>query len=318
MKINDILTIHDRLNSKFWSGMNGERFNTDASDNLKTVVQDFFNDLKLEGASLEDITLTGSLANYNYTKFSDIDIHLLVDFSKIDENTELVREYFNAKTSNWNKKHNITVFGYEIELYVQDINEDHHSTGIYSLMNEEWLVQPNRVEPEVDEKMVKRKANSFIDMIERAEDLYDEKKYLDAHKFAKKLVKKIKKFRQSGLEDKGEYSYENLTFKYLRNKEHMKLLFDLRDKSYDKDMSLKGKFSKKFKIFIDIDEVEEKSGFHRLDEAKKYQKKVEGHDKRRKRRLLVLKKQKSGYSFPKKSNYRRGCLFQLSLENNNE
>ena len=306
MKINDILTIHDRLNPKFWSGMHGERLSPEVSDNLKAVVQDFFSDLKLEGADLEDITLTGSLANYNYTKFSDIDLHLLVDFSKIDENTELVREYFNAKTSNWNKKHNITVFGYEIELYVQDINEDHHSTGIYSLMNEKWIAQPNRVEPKIDEKMIKRKANSFVDMIERAEDIYDEKKYLDAHNFAKKLVKKIKKFRQSGLEDKGEYSYENLTFKYLRNKEHMKLLFDLRDKSYDKNMSLEGEFDKKFKIFINMDEIEEKTGFHRLDEIEKFQKRVKSRHKRHKRHLLGLGKQKAGSSFPKKPNYKRG------------
>jgi len=306
MKINDILTIHDRLNPKFWSGMHGERLSPEVSDNLKAVVQDFFSDLKLEGADLEDITLTGSLANYNYTKFSDIDLHLLVDFSKIDENTELVREYFNAKTSNWNKKHNITVFGYEIELYVQDINEDHHSTGIYSLMNEKWIAQPNRVEPKIDEKMIKRKANSFVDMIERAEDIYDEKKYLDAHNFAKKLVKKIKKFRQSGLEDKGEYSYENLTFKYLRNKEHMKLLFDLRDKSYDKNMSLEGEFDKKFKIFINMGEIEEKTGFHRLDEIEKFQKRVKSRHKRHKRHLLGLGKQKPGSSYPKKPNYRRG------------
>jgi len=306
MKINDILTIHDRLNSKFWSGLHGERLNAGVSDHLKAVVQDFFNDLKLEGVDLEDITLTGSLANYNYTKFSDIDLHMLVDFSKIDENTELVREYFNAKTSNWNKKHNITVFGYEIELYVQNINEDHHSTGVFSLMNGEWIAQPNRIEPEIDGEMIKRKANSFIDMIERAEDLYDEKKYLDAHNFAKKLVKKIKKFRQSGLEDKGEYSYENLTFKYLRNKEHMKLLFDLRDKSYDKEMSLEGEFGKKFKIFIDMDEIEEKKGFHRLDEAGKFQERAKSHHKRRKRQLLGLGKQKPGSSYPKKPNYRRG------------
>ena len=306
MKINDILTIHDRLNPKFWSGLHGERLSTEISDSLKAVVQDFFSDLKLEGADLEDITLTGSLANYNYTKFSDIDVHLLVDFSKIDENTELVREYFNAKTSNWNKKHNITIFGYEIEVYVQDINEDHHSTGVFSLANGKWIAQPNRIEPEIDEKMIKRKANSFIDMIERAEDLYDEKKYLDAHSFAKKLIKKIKKFRQSGLEDKGEYSYENLTFKYLRNKEHMKLLFDLRDKSYDKEMSLEGEFDKKFKIFIDMDEIEEEYGFRRLDEIEKFQKKVKRHHKRRKRRLLGLGKQKPGSAFPKKPNYRRG------------
>jgi hypothetical protein len=270
MKIDDILTINDRLNSKFWSGENGEGQNTSVLSRLKLVAQDFFDDLDLE-AELEDITFTGSLANYNYTKYSDIDLHLLIDFSKIDENYDLVRNFFSAKTSNWNNKHNITVFGYEIEIYVQDINEDHHSTGVFSILNNQWIAQPNRIEPEIDEKMIKRKVKSFIDMIERVEDLYDTKKYARAHEFSKKLIKKIKKFRQSGLEEKGVYSYENLTFKFLRNKEHMKSLFDIRNMSYDKNMSLEGNFDKKFKIFIDFGDFEERKGFNNVEEAKDYQ-----------------------------------------------
>ncbi len=305
MKISDVLTIHDRLNSKFWLGGHGERLNPEISRLLQAIAEDFFNGLKLENIELKDLTLTGSLANYNYTKYSDVDLHLIIDFSKIDENIELVREFFSAKTSNWNKKHNITIFGYEVELYVQNTSEEHHSTGVFSIKNDEWIAQPNRVEPEVDENMVKRKVKSFIDMIERAEDLYDMKKYLDAHDFSKKLIEKIKKFRQSGLEDKGMYSYENLTFKHLRNMEHMKLLFDLRDQSYDKDMSLDGDFDKKFKIFINMDEIEEKTGFHKLEEVKKFQKLVRKRNKRHKRRLLGLGKQKTGVAYPKKPSYRR-------------
>jgi hypothetical protein len=306
MKIKDILTIHDRLNSKFWYGERGEKQNKNVLSHLESIAHNFFNDLKLEDIMIEDITFTGSLANYNYTKFSDIDLHILVDFSKIDENYDLVREFFSAKTSNWNKKHNITIFGYEIEIYVQDINEDHHSTGVFSITNNEWIAQPNRVEPEIDEKMVERKVKSFIDMIERVEDIYEMKKYSDAHEFSKKLIKKIKKFRQSGLEEKGEFSYENLTFKYLRNYEHMKTLFDIRDTSYDKSMSLEGNFDKKFKIFIDSDELEEKEGFHKLLEIEKFQKKVKRRHFRMKKRLLGRGKQKTGIAYPEKPNYKRG------------
>jgi predicted nucleotidyltransferase len=271
MKIDDVLTINDSLNSKFWIGRHGEKQNSSVMSRLELVARDFFDDLDLEGVELEDITFTGSLANYNYTKYSDIDLHLLVDFSKIDENYDLVRNFFSAKTSNWNNKHNITVFGYEIEIYVQDISEDHHSTGVFSILKNQWIAQPNRIEPEIDEKMVKRKVKSFIDMIERVEDMYNTKKYARAHEFSKKLIKKIKKFRQSGLEEKGEYSYENLTFKFLRNKEHMKTLFDIRDTSYDKNMSLEGNFDKKFKIFIDFGELEERKGFNSVEETKDFQ-----------------------------------------------
>ena len=192
------------------------------------------------------------------------------------------------------------IFDHEIELYVQNSSEPHHSTGVYSIANEDWIRKPVRQEPEIDLKMVERKVKSFIDMIERAEDLYDAKKYLDAHSFSLKLIKKIKKFRQSGLEYKGEYSYENLTFKYLRNREHMKRLFDLRNNSYDKEMSLDGKFDKKFKIFINMDEIEEKKGFHRLHEMEKYQKLITSRHRSHKNRLLDLGKQDSGRAYKEK------------------
>ena len=86
MKINDILTINDTLNKKIWYGYRGEGVNPEVSENLIAIAQDFFDGLKLEGAEIDDITFTGSLANYNYTKFSDIDLHLLVNFAKVDEN----------------------------------------------------------------------------------------------------------------------------------------------------------------------------------------------------------------------------------------
>ena len=103
MKINDILTIHDRLNPKFWAG---DQLKNKVLINLRSVAQDFFDGLHLDVA-FDDITLTGSNANFNYTKFSDIDVHILVDFKKIDENEDLVKEFFNGKTSNWNSKHKI-------------------------------------------------------------------------------------------------------------------------------------------------------------------------------------------------------------------
>ena len=193
MKIDDVLTINDSLNKKIWSGPRGENINEKVSESLIEIAQDFFDGLKLEDVEIGDITFTGSLANYNYTKFSDIDLHLIVDFSKIDENYDLVRNFFSAKTSNWNTKHKITIFGYEVEIYVQDSNEDHHSTGVFSLLNDEWIAQPNRIEPEVDEKMTKRKIDSFIDMIERVQDKFIDQDYEKANDEAGKLIKKIKK-----------------------------------------------------------------------------------------------------------------------------
>tara|TARA_Y100000114_G_scaffold66452_1_gene60933 strand:+ start:1116 stop:2057 length:942 start_codon:yes stop_codon:yes gene_type:complete len=302
MKINDIYKVNRSLKKGIWRG---RRLNKEVAINLRAVAKDFFDSLGLGGTQFDDITFTGSLANFNYTKFSDIDLHILVDFKKIDADAELVREYFSAKSSNWNNKHDIRIFGHEIELYVQDSNEPHHSTGVYSVQNDQWLAEPKRKEPEVDEDMVKRKVKSFIDMIERVQDKYDSEKYEDAHHAAKKLVKKIKKFRQSGLEDKGEYSYENLTFKYLRNYDHIKELFDIRTQSYDKMKSVGMDYNKKFKIFVKNDELLDETGFDRLVETEKYQQRVKRRHKRAKKWFLGGGKQNPGSPFSKKPNYKR-------------
>jgi hypothetical protein len=300
--MNDILTINNELKSSFWTN---NTLDPAVSQKLLAIATKFFDDLGLDGASLEDITFTGSLANYNWTRYSDIDLHLLVDFSQIDENIELVREFFNAKTSLWNKMHDILVLNHEVEIYVQDINEDHHSTGVFSIKNDQWIAEPLRIQPKINTDMVKRKIKSFIDMIDRVEDEYDDKNFKKAHDMSVKLGKKIKKFRQSGLERDGEYSNENLTFKYLRNKEHIKILYDTRNKSYDKMMSLDGDYTKKFKIFVSQDNEPAGKGFNKLFEKEKFQKRVKKRHSRMKRRLISLGGQKNTPPYTKKPNYKR-------------
>jgi len=202
--------------------------------------------------------------------------------------------------------HNILVLGHEVEIYVQDINEDHHSTGVFSIKNDQWIAEPIRTEPKVNTDMVKRKIKSFIDMIDRVEDEYDDKNFKKAHGMSINLAKKIKKFRQSGLESTGEYSNENLAFKYLRNKGHIKTLYDTRNKSYDKMMSLDGDYEKKFKIFVSQDKILNNKGFNKLEEEEKFQKRVKKRHLRMKRRLISLGKQRNVAPYSKKPSYKRG------------
>ena len=202
--------------------------------------------------------------------------------------------------------HKILVKNYEIEIYVQDINEEHHSTGVYSITNNDWIAEPVKIEPKVNTDMVKRKIKSFIDMIERVEDQYDDKKFEKAYESAISLSSKIKKFRKAGLEDKGEYSNENLAFKYLRNKKFIKTLYDIRNKSYDKMMSLDGDYAKKFKIFISQDREKPERGFSRLQEEEKFQKRVKKRHSRMKRRLISLGDQRNTSPYSKKPSFKRG------------
>ena len=113
----DSFKLQNSLNQKVWEFMD---LRSNIREKLMAIATNFFTGLGLPAEIIDDITFTGSLANYNWSRYSDIDLHILVDFTKVDENVKLVGEYFRAKTSIWNRKHNIKIRGYEVELYVQD------------------------------------------------------------------------------------------------------------------------------------------------------------------------------------------------------
>mgnify|MGYP001427958578 FL=1 len=123
---------HDELNKDFWN-QEDDRLDPEIRQKLIAIADDFWNSLEVGDAEYDDITFTGSLAAHNYSRFSDVDLHILVDFSDVDDKTDLVREYFNAMKSIWNRLHDILIKGYEVEIYVQDSNEKHYSSGIYLL-----------------------------------------------------------------------------------------------------------------------------------------------------------------------------------------
>lgn len=127
-------------------------------DSLLLIVENFIDSLPVEIKDY-DVVLTGSIANYNWSKYSDIDLHIQTEFSKIDEDEELVRSYFNSVTAMWNLRHAIKIKGYEVEIYVENMGEEHVSSGVYSLVSEQWIVQPVKEQShEIDVKAVKKKS----------------------------------------------------------------------------------------------------------------------------------------------------------------
>jgi predicted nucleotidyltransferase len=268
---------------------------------LLQIAEEFWNSLEVE-ADIKDITITGSIANYNWTDFSDIDLHIIVDFTQIPFEKDLVGDFFKAKASLWNRKHDIFMSGHQVEIYIQDFNEPHHSTGVFSLQDNSWVVKPERKNIAFDDNLVAKKANMLADQIERAQDFLEEKNYTLAYDFSDKLKEKIRNFRKSGLEDGGEYSPENLAFKILRNSEYLGLLDDVYVQSYDKMMSLGNEFGKKLDIFVKNDL---KSNEMKLNEIEKYQKKIRSRHKRMKKRLIGHGKQKNSPPYAQKPSYKR-------------
>jgi len=224
----------DMLNQDIWDN---DVLKDEVKEKLLAIAEEFveFINVELDMGDIEDIIFTGSLANYNYTKFSDIDLHILFDFSKFDENEKLTKEYLMSKKYIWNTIHNITIKGYEVELYPQDSSEVHHSTGIYSIMGNEWIKKPllpKDVWSKVNTEDIKKKYGEISSTIERMEE------HPDINEIDE-LKRKIKRMRSGGLERGGEYSIENLTFKVLRRTGYLNRLFKLRREEYDKSFSLR-------------------------------------------------------------------------------
>jgi len=228
--------IQDDLNRDVWTEDN--KLKPEISEKLLKIAKDFYERLDLPSPIL-DITFTGSMANYNWTSLSDIDLHIVVDYSDINENQELVRNYLMEAKSNWNRAHDIKIKGHEVEIYAQDSSEPHHSTGVYSVSDDVWIISPRKKTFEISEDAVEQKAEHFIKMIDGIQKRFDEEKYEEVYGDTERLSDKLKNYRQSGLEAGGEFSVENLVFKYLRNTEEIGKIMDLKGDSYDAMMSVR-------------------------------------------------------------------------------
>jgi len=215
-----------------------EVMNEDIKKRLAEIADDFVAGIDFD-LQVDDITLTGSLANYNWSKYSDFDLHLLVDFSAIDSDQDMVKQYFQDLKALWNIKHNIFLKGFEVEVYIQNTNEEHISTGVYSINTDEWLARPVKESHEIDTYNIEKKADDFSFQIDRASALLDDDKLSDALDAIDRLRQKVRNMRSIGLaKEDGAYSVENLAFKTLRRSMELDRLATLKNKAYDRQMSI--------------------------------------------------------------------------------
>ncbi len=206
----------------------------DIRKRLLKISDEFIDTLGIE-FFIHDIVLTGSLSNYNWSNYSDVDLHIIIDFEESKYPIDLLKEFFDAKKNVWNEKHDVKIKGYDVELYVQDINEPHISSGVYSILHNKWVIEPKKESPNIDDSKILQKGEDYAKKIDylikkgKSQNILDE---------LENLRKKIKSFRQSGLESGGEYSYENLTFKLLRRNGYIEKLLKLKTDITDKKLSI--------------------------------------------------------------------------------
>ena len=197
-----VVTINKRLNPKIWRD---DRLDPLVVAKLKEIARAFEEFVGIE-LDVIDYTITGSNANYTWTEYSDLDLHLIIPGTPTEEQ----RELFSAKKALWAEQHDITIKGLPVETYVQGEDEPHHSTGVYSIIKDRWLVEPKKVKPKIDDAAVEAKKDSIMRDIETAMLSKDLQRL-------RSVKEKITKMRKAGLARAGEWSVENLVFKILRN-----------------------------------------------------------------------------------------------------
>ena len=238
--------IKKHLNPKFWKD---GKLDSRIRLKLLDISDDFIDTLGVSWVKPKDVIITGSLSNFNWNKnFSDIDLHVLMDFKEVDEKTEFVKEYFDAKKKIWNEQHEgLNIYGFPVEVYVQDVNEEHTSSGVYSLDKNEWIVEPKReklTNAKVNKEYIKEKVAHYVNLIDALEKQFeeagdDEYKVRKTSERAEKLFKAIKGERTKEFSrGKGEISNGNIVFKCLRRMDYIGILMDIRNKTYDKMASL--------------------------------------------------------------------------------
>jgi hypothetical protein len=222
----DAVKFNDHLNPRIWG--KDEHLRPEVRERLLLIAEDFKETLGVKDLDLKDITVSGSNAAYTYTPNSDIDLHLVVDMPE----NPVYRELFDAKKFQYNETHNIKIGGFDVELYVQAADQPHYSQGIYSVLRNEWIQVPRRVKSTVDDASTRNKFETIGHQIEAAVKSGESKQL-------ERIAAKVKKMRQTGLEQHGEFGPENLAFKMLRSQGVLQKLHDARADARSRELSLR-------------------------------------------------------------------------------
>lgn len=220
-----MVTIQDELNPVLWSD---NKLRPEIKEKIMDLVNEFQSTLDIP-LTILDINIVGSNASYNYTDKSDVDVHIITNFEEYGYPKEFVEAAMNAFKTNFNNKYDVTYSGYNVEVYVEDIKSSPQSNGIYSVVRDEWIKEPVKLQPievELEPELTEftKRINQIImsgseqDIVNIIDDLY--------------------LLRRNSLVVDGEFGKGNLIFKTIRNDGLLDALKEKRVEISSKELSI--------------------------------------------------------------------------------
>lgn len=217
---------HNTLNPKLWQD---GKLRPDVKIKLLQIAEKFKEFVELD-VPIIDVQITGGQVTYHYTEMSDLDLHLILDYDKIQCDQE-VEELLDTKRLLFKQMHEISILGIPVEPGTEDVNRPTVSSA-YSLKTNSWIREPKNHSGEINSKDVEEQYRYWQKIIETVLRQNDPI-------MAQKVLKLLRKYRKTGLKQTGEYGVENLVYKTLRNNKLIEKLASYLDKEVDQKLSIK-------------------------------------------------------------------------------
>lgn len=177
---------------------------------------------------LLDVQIVGAQAGTTYTEYSDLDLHLITDFSSISCDQEL-SELFDTKRLLFKNQHKISIRGIPVEPGVEDRAKPTRGNA-YSLIKNRWIrrATAHRVDLASSESLADIMARLIVAAIQTGNRSHAEQ--------VLKLLRTVRKLALSS--SQAEYHPGNIAYKSLRNQGLIDDLTQWIKQQQDRELSL--------------------------------------------------------------------------------
>lgn len=220
----------DNLNPRFFIGNKLNR-------RIRKIMLNLFNilineiTLKKVNQSIVDKNFVGSMASYQWSENSDIDLHLIVDDEELarEYNTSTIEilETLRKTAKHLNKK--FYILGHPVELYIQGKNEPFYSDGVYNIEYDTWEKIPEIKTFDKEKiKKAKKQAKEYkkyifqkmksinIDLKNMHKNEKNAEKLKNDLFFIENEISKLKNERNKSIRKEGNDSIGNMRFKFIQ------------------------------------------------------------------------------------------------------